>query len=99
MVEAGVAAGAKGLVSAGFPAGSPSPAQKEALRAAVRNGVVVVQSSRAGSGRVVDTRLALRSSGFIGADTLTPQKARILLMLALTVTSDVEQIRRMFDRY
>lgn len=35
----------------------------------------------------------------IPADTLNPQKARILLMLALTTTSDIDQIRRMFEEY
>jgi L-asparaginase/Glu-tRNA(Gln) amidotransferase subunit D len=37
--------------------------------------------------------------GMIPADTLNPQKARILLMLALARTSDVDQIRRMFEEY
>jgi L-asparaginase len=99
LVEAAVAAGAKGIISAGFPSGSPSPAQKEALVEAVRRGVVVVQSSRAGSGRVIDDKVALRRDGFLGADSLTPQKARILLMMALTVTTDAERIRRIFAEY
>ena len=47
-------------------------------------GIAVVQSSRAGSGRVFPTT-GLREAGFIPADNLTPQKARILLALALTV--------------
>src|ERR1700722_15417119 len=76
-VEAAVAAGAKGIVSAGFPSGSPSPAQKAALTQAVKAGIVVVQSSRSGSGRVIDDKVALREAGFIAADTLTAQKARI----------------------
>lgn len=99
LVEAAIAAGAKGIISAGFPSGSPSPAQKEALKMAVKAGVVVVQSSRSGSGRVIDDSAALREAGFIAADSLTPQKARILLMLALTVTSETTEIRRIFDTY
>ena len=63
-----------------------------------RAGVVVVQGSRAGSGRVL-ARTALRERGFAAADNLTPQKARVLTMLALTVTGDVAQIQRMFDEY
>jgi L-asparaginase len=86
-------------VSAGFPSGSPSPVQKEALLQAAAAGVVVVQSSRAGSGRVVPETESLQRSGFVGGDTLTPQKARILLMLALTRTSDVADIKRMFATY
>jgi L-asparaginase len=98
-VEAAVAAGAKGVVSAGFPSGSPSPAQKAALKQAVKAGIVVVQSSRSGSGRVIDDKVALREAGFVAADSLTPQKARILLMMALTVSSETNEIRRMFDTY
>ncbi len=98
-VDAAVAAGAKGLVSAGLPPGSPSAGQREAFERAARAGVVVVQSSRAGSGRVIDTKVSLRHSGFIGADNLTPQKARILLMLALTVTSDPDSLRQFFLTY
>jgi L-asparaginase len=99
LVEAAVAAGAKGIISAGFPSGSPSPAQKAALKKAAAAGIVVVQSSRSGSGRVIDDKVALRDAGFVAADNLTAQKARILLMLALTVTTDIGEIRRMFDTY
>lgn len=99
LIEAAVAAGARGLVSAGFPSGSPSPAQKEALLRAAGAGIIVVQSSRAGSGRVIQETESLRRSGFVGSDTLTPQKARILLMLALTRTSNPTEIKRMFATY
>ena len=61
-------------------------------------GVVVVQSTRAGSGRVFPTT-KLGEAGFIPADNLTPQKARILLALALTVTSDPAEITRIFATY
>ncbi len=98
-VHAAVAAGAKGIVSSGFPSGSPSPAQKVALREAASKGIVVVQSSRSGSGRVIDDKVAIRQAGFLAADSLTPQKARILLMMALTVTSDLEEVRRIFSEY
>ena len=99
LIEAAVAAGARGLISAGFPSGSPTPVQKEALLRAAAAGVVVVQSSRAGSGRVIQDTESLHRSGFVGSDTLTPQKARILLMLALTRTSDAADIKRMFATY
>jgi L-asparaginase len=98
-VHAAIAAGAKGIVSEGFPSGSPSPAQKAALKEAAAQGIVVVQASRSGSGRVLADKGALRQAGFAAADSLTPQKARILLMMALTVTSDVEQVRRIFETY
>ncbi len=99
LVNAAVAAGARGIVSEGFPSGAPSPAQKVALREAAKAGVVVAQSSRSGSGRVIADKVALREAGFVAADSLTPQKARILLMMALTVTSDIADISRMFETY
>jgi L-asparaginase len=57
-----------------------------------------VQSTRAGSGRVFPTT-KLGEVGFIPADNLTPQKARILLALALTVSSDPAEITRIFATY
>jgi L-asparaginase len=57
-----------------------------------------VQSSRAGGGRVA-LRRYLDEAGMVAADNLNPQKARILLMLALTRTSDIIEIRRMFTVY
>jgi L-asparaginase len=99
LVEAAVAAGARGLISAGLPSGAPTPEQQRALEVAAKAGVVVVQASRAGSGRVIDSKVALRRAGFLGADSLTAPKARILLMMALTATRDIEQIRRIFAEY
>jgi L-asparaginase len=97
-VRAFVAAGARGIVSAGFAPGGTSPAEYEALKAAVSQGVVVVQSTRAGSGRTFrGSRHA--EAGVLTADNLNPQKARILLALALTVTGDPEQIMRIFREY
>lgn len=97
-VRAFVAAGAKGIVSAGFAPGYTSPAEAEALAEAVRAGVVVVQSTRAGSGRTFRST-KLREAGMLIADNLNPQKARILLALALTVTNDPERIMAMFREY
>jgi L-asparaginase len=64
----------------------------------VAAGIVVMQCTRAGSGRTFrGTRL--REAGFLITDNLTPQKARILLALALSVTSDPQEIARMFREY
>ena len=97
-VRAFTAAGAKGIVSAGFAPGFVPPGDFEALKEAVAQGVVAVQSTRAGSGRTFrGSRLA--NAGFLIADNLIPQKARILLSLGLTVTRDPEQIALMFRTY
>src|SRR5579863_3999221 len=50
LVDAAVAAGARGLVSAGFAPGSPTPDQRAAFEHAAKAGIVVVQCSRAFSG-------------------------------------------------
>ena len=63
-------------------------------------GVVVVRSSRVGTGIVTrngavdDDRL-----DFIASDTHNPQKSRVLLMMALTETKCTEEIQRMFMEY
>jgi L-asparaginase len=97
-VRAFRAAGAEGIVSAGFAPGFVTPEEGDALREAVAAGVVVAQSTRSGSGRVFPTT-RLREAGFIPADNLTPQKARILLALALSVTRDPREIERIFGEY
>jgi L-asparaginase len=97
-VRAFVAAGAKGIVVAGFAPGFVTPGDAAALKDALGQGVVVMQSTRAGSGRVFPTT-KLTEVGFIPADNLNPQKARILLALALTVTKDPAEIARIFASY
>ncbi|MFC3126737.1 asparaginase [Pseudoroseomonas globiformis] len=97
-IRAFVAAGAKGIVSAGFAPGGPTPVEADALAEAVKQGVVVVQSTRVGSGRVV-AGTKMREQGILSADNLTPQKARILLAMALTVTRDPVEIARIFATY
>lgn len=97
-VDAFVQSGSKGIVFAGTPPGRPSPAQRVALARATKDGVLVVQCSRAGSGRVVQ-RADDRALAFVGGDTLTPQKARVLAMLGLTRSNDPVEIGRMFGEY
>jgi L-asparaginase len=97
-VRAFVAAGARGIVSAGFAPGFSSPGEAEALKEAVDQGVVVVQSTRAGSGRTFQST-RLKAGGILIADNLNPQKARILLSLALATTRDPDELMRMFRTY
>lgn len=97
-IDALVAAGARGIVSAGFAPGLVTPEERAALEEARRKGVLVVQGSRAGSGRVLRRERFIRD-GIVVADNLTPQKARILAMLALTVSDDPERVQAMFDEY
>ena len=95
MVEAAVAAGARGIVSAGLAPGIATPLERLALECAFAAGIVVVQCSRAASGRV-GRRRYLREAGIVAGEDFSPQKARILLMLALTRTSDPAEIAAIF---
>ncbi len=94
-IDAFVAAGARGLVIAGAGRGATTPGERGALERARDKGVVVVISSRTGSGPVpVGTPSEERRE--LGAGDLNPQKARVLLMLALTKTSDPKEVARIF---
>jgi L-asparaginase len=97
-VEAFVAAGARGLVSAALPPGLTAPLERASLEKAAQAGVLIVQSSRAGGGRVA-RRTYLKHHGMVGADNLNPQKARILLALALTRTGDADEVQKLFDTH
>jgi L-asparaginase len=99
--QALVKSGVQGIVFAGSGAGTLSGFEKSALKAipsVAEGGPVLVRSSRVGNGRVISTDV-YDSLGMVPADTLNPQKARILLMLALTRTHDRSQITRMFAEY
>jgi L-asparaginase len=100
MIEAAVKAGAKGLVHAGTGNGSIGKAEYPAVEDALKKGVVVVRSARVGSGIISRNGEADDDKyGFISSDNLNPQKARILLMLALTKTTDVKKIQDYFWAY
>lgn len=92
-LDALVEDGARGIILA-----DSSPAYRNAVLEAQAAGVVVVQGSRKGSGRMV---LSARSAaqGQVTADNLHPQKARILLRLALTRTTDPRELQRIFNEY
>jgi L-asparaginase len=102
MIQALHASGVHGIVFAGTGAGGISDFEKEAVKAILSSPSgakpILVRSSRTGNGRVI-ARKEYDEMGFIAADTLNPQKARLLLMLALTRTRDVNDIRRIFAEY
>jgi L-asparaginase len=100
-IDAFVAAGDKAIIHAGVGDGSLArPAVEPALIDARKKGVIVVRSSRVGNGIVARNGEAKDDElDFIVSDTLSPQKARILAMLALTKTNDTKEIQRMFYTY
>ncbi|WP_192800100.1 hypothetical protein [Priestia endophytica] len=67
-------------------------------RNALNKDIVVVRSSRLSSGIVSLTHMDTHH-GYSVAEALNPQKARMLLMLALTKTNDKEDIRQFFYTY
>jgi L-asparaginase len=97
LAEAAVKLGAKGLVIAGSGAGSAGDMRKP-LAEIVKQGVAVVRSARVGDGRVVRED-NWQEPGMIAADNLNPQKAAVLLALALTRTNDPDEIQKFFDEY
>jgi L-asparaginase len=95
LIDAAVAAGARGIVSAGTGAGYPTPLEVEALERASAAGVLVCQATRVGSGRVPPTP-SMAKRGWIPADDIVPWKARVLLRLALAAGEDAQRIAERF---
>ncbi|MDT4834376.1 asparaginase [Achromobacter agilis] len=95
-----LAGAADGIVLAGVGDGNATDLAIDGLLRAAASGVAVVRSSRTGSGFVArDVELDDAGMGFVAARDLNPQKARILLMLGLSVTRDPAALQRLFDRY
>jgi L-asparaginase len=100
LIDAAVANGAKGIVIAGVGDGNMTTAALEAVTRAIAKGVVVVRSTRVGEGivrrniEVDDDRV-----GTVVSKELNPAKARVLLKLALTQSSDAKKVQELFDKY
>jgi L-asparaginase len=115
IIKAIVDQGARGIVLATAGAGATSGTQPDGIQYAIEKGVFVVTSTRTGSGRIAarprGTAAPTSSSNDgerqarpnqdrrIAAEDLAPVKARILLMLALTRTTEGSEIQRMFTEY
>ena len=104
LIESAAASGAQGIVIAAFGSGRLPQGQINAIRRALAQEMIVVISSRVGSGPVeVNYQHNLAASatapGMILAGDLNPQKARVLLLLALTRGSDPKAIQTIFDHY
>jgi len=104
LIRGSAKAGAAGIVVATVGNGNVSTGQATAIREALGEGVIVVFSSRTGGGRVsenVGRSLAERGSAnhVISARDLNAQKARVLLMLALSRTQKIKEIQEIFRIY
>ncbi len=98
LVDAMVANGVKGIVVDGTGAGAVPGTLNEALKKAQAAGVVVVATARTRGGRVQETPRRTEAK-IVPGDNLPPEKARILLQLALAKGADLAGVKRVFDEY
>ncbi|MBN3753625.1 asparaginase [Paraburkholderia sp. Tr-20389] len=104
LVRAAVALGAKGIVIQALGLGNVNAEMFDAIRDAIAARVVIVISTRVPTGRVrpvygfTGGGSTLKAAGAVFADNLSPQKARILLMLVMQTTANPDQIQSLFDR-
>src|SRR3954468_22928160 len=104
LVRAAVAAGSRGLVIQALGWGNMNVPMFEAVKETIAKGIPVAISTRVWNGRVLPNYgfqgggKTLQDAGAVFADNLSPQKARILLMLALQKTGNAQELQRLFDR-
>jgi len=100
LIDASVASGAKGIVIAGVGNGNMTKESLEAARRAAAKGVVIVRSSRVATGSVGrNVEVNDDEMNFVASDELNPQKARILLMLALLKPRSTTELQNLFYSY
>ena len=98
--HAAAANGAKGIVIAGVGNGNMNKASVDAAARVAKNGVVVVRSSRVATGNVGrNVEVNDDELGLIASDELNPQKARVLLSLALLKSRTNKEIQQLFYEY
>jgi L-asparaginase len=100
LIDAAVAAGARGLVIAGVGNGNMTAAAVNTLAKHAKNGIVCVRASRVATGRVGrNVEVDDDKLGFVASLALSPQKARVLLRLALLQKRATKDVQRLFDEY
>jgi L-asparaginase len=100
LIDSSVANGAKGIVIAGVGNGNMNKGALEAAARAAKKGVLVVRSSRVVTGTVGrNVEINDDEMSFVASDELNPQKARILLMLALVKRRSTGEIQNLFYSY
>jgi L-asparaginase len=99
-IDAAAANGAKGIVIAGVGNGNMNKSSIEAAGRAAKKGVVVVRSTRVATGTVGrNVEVNDDEMNFVASDELNPQKARVLLMLALLKPRTNSEIQKLFYTY
>ena len=96
--------GYKGIVIEAFGRGNIPPLMVDGVKKAIDNNIPVVVVSRCHIGRVLDTYgypgagKTLKDIGVIFGGDLPGQKARIKLMLSLSITKDINEIKNIFEK-
>jgi L-asparaginase len=100
LIEAAAAAGAKGIVIAGVGNGNMTQPALDALAAQAKKGIVCVRSTRVATGNVGrNVEVNDDKLGLVASDELNPQKARVLLRLALLKQRSLTEMQRLFREY
>ena len=100
LIDAAVAAGARGIVIAGVGNGNLTEAAVKTLAKHAHNGIACVRASRVTTGRVGrNVELDDDKLGFVASMDLNPQKARVLLRLALLKQRTPADLQRLFNEY
>jgi L-asparaginase len=100
LIDAAAAAGAKGIVIAGVGNGNMTQSALDALATQAKKGIVCVRSSRVATGRVGrNVEVNDDKLGLVASDSLNPQKARVLLRLALLKQRSLSDVQRLFREY
>ncbi|MGN6646460.1 MAG: type II asparaginase [Cytophaga sp.] len=95
-----VSAGSKGIVIAGVGDGNMNAAMLAAVKNATKKGVKVVRATRVPVGAVlIEGEVNDKEYGTVSSDDLNPQKARVLLMLALQKERSREDLQKVFIKY
>ena len=87
-----------GIVLGGAGSGGCSTKWNDKIKEIIDSGIPVVRSSRICNGLVTYSNEEVKDQG-VYANNLSPQKARILLMLALMKTKDLSELQDIFNRY
>ena len=103
LLDAAIANGAQGIVIQALGQGHVNESMFKAIESALQQNIPVIISTRVPNGRVlplygfIGGGKTLKEAGAVFAGNLSPQKARIVLMLALQTLSDPASLQRLFD--
>ena len=89
----------QGIVIIGSGSGNYSRVWLQEIERLTNQGIVFVRASRVNQGIVYKSDVFDPHNVCIPSNTLSGQKARVLLMLALSKTRNINEIRRIFDEY